>query len=195
MESESTIEVLPPYESRSYVDLTVAAMQQFGVKVAARARKNGSVLYRMSSAPTVHRQRLCGGGQLQPGGAFLAVLGCVIGGITVTGLNPASQQGDKVILDILQRCGGKFKAMEGGYRFSQSLAGIGDRPGRLPRLRACTVHLGCFCSGETVIHNAGRLRLESDRIEAMQTELAKMGARIQVEGTRCVSHRCGAACA
>lgn len=42
MESESTIEVLPPYESRSYVDLTVAAMQQFGVKVAARARKTAA---------------------------------------------------------------------------------------------------------------------------------------------------------
>ena len=43
--------------------------------------------------------------------------------------------------------------------------------------------LGCFCSGETVIHNAGRLRMkESDRIEAMQTELQKMGARITVDG-------------
>ena len=31
--------------------------------------------------------------------------------------------------------------------------------------------------------NAGRLRLkESDRIEAMQTELRKMGARIEVDG-------------
>lgn len=42
MESESTIEVLPPYESRSYVDLTVAAMQQFGIKVTARARKTAA---------------------------------------------------------------------------------------------------------------------------------------------------------
>ena len=47
MESESTIEVLAPYESRSYVDLTIGAMQQFGIKVASRARKNGSVLYRI----------------------------------------------------------------------------------------------------------------------------------------------------
>ena len=49
MESESSIEVLPPYESRSYVDLTIDAMQQFGVKVAARARKNGSVMYRVAA--------------------------------------------------------------------------------------------------------------------------------------------------
>ena len=50
--------------------------------------------------------------------AFLAVLGCVIGGITVTGLNPDSQQGDKVILDILKRCGGKFKPVEGGLHLA-----------------------------------------------------------------------------
>ena len=45
----TSIEVLPPYESRSYVDLTIDAMQQFGVKVAARARKNGSVMYRVAA--------------------------------------------------------------------------------------------------------------------------------------------------
>ena len=43
--------------------------------------------------------------------------------------------------------------------------------------------LATFCGGATVIRNAGRLRLkESDRIEAMAQELAKMGARVQVDG-------------
>ena len=43
--------------------------------------------------------------------------------------------------------------------------------------------LGALCKGETVIRNAGRLRLkESDRIDAMRDELQKMGARIDVEG-------------
>ena len=52
-----------------------------------------------------------------------------------------------------------------------------------PDLGPILFTLGCFCSGETVIRNAGRLRLkESDRIEAMQTELRKMGARIEVDG-------------
>ena len=162
MESESSIEVLAPYESRSYVDMTVDAMQQFGVKVASRARKNGSVMYQA---------------------AVLAVLGCVIGGITVTGLNPDSQQGDKVILDILKRCGGKFKPVEGGLHFDRSLLKATEIDlADCPDLGPILFTLGCFCSGETVIRNAGRLRLkESDRIEAMQTELRKMGARIEVD--------------
>ena len=120
MESESTIEVLPPYESRSYVDLTIGAMQQFGVKVTARARKNGSVIYRIAAPQRYTASDFAVEGDYSQA-AFLAVLGCVVGGITVTGLNPDSQQGDKVILDILQRCGGKCPAVEGGCRFERSL--------------------------------------------------------------------------
>ena len=182
MESESSIEVLPPYESRSYVDLTVAAMQQFGVKVTARARKNGSVIYRIAAPQRYSATDFAVEGDYSQA-AFLAVLGCVIGGITVTGLNPDSQQGDKVILDILQRCGGKFKAVTGGYRFSRSLLRATEIDlADCPDLGPILFTLGCFCSGETVIRNAGRLRLkESDRIDAMQTELQKMGARILVD--------------
>ena len=116
MESESSIEVLAPYESHSYVDLTLDAMQQFGVKVSARARKNGSMMYRVAAPQRYVASDFAVEGDYSQA-AFLAVLGCVIGGITITGLNPDSQQGDKVILDILKRCGGKFKPVEGGYHF------------------------------------------------------------------------------
>ena len=52
-----------------------------------------------------------------------------------------------------------------------------------PDLGPILFTLGCFCNGSTVIRNAGRLRLkESDRISAMQEELKKMGARIEVDG-------------
>ena len=115
--------------------------------------------------------------------AFLAVLGVLVGGITVTGLEPASRQGDRVILDILKRCGGKYTVGESGVRFSRSLLcateiDLADCPDLGPVLIA----LGCFCRGTTVIRNAGRLRLkESDRIAAMQQELAKFGARVEAD--------------
>ena len=183
MESESSIEVLAPYESRSYVDMTVDAMQQFGVKVTSRARKNGSVMYRVAAPQRYTASDFAVEGDYSQA-AFLAVLGCVIGGITVTGLNPDSQQGDKVSLDILKRCGGKFKPVEGGLHFDRSLLKATEIDlADCPDLGPILFTLGCFCSGETVIRNAGRLRLkESDRIEAMQTELRKMGARIEVDG-------------
>ena len=183
MESESSIEVLPPYESRSYVDLTIDAMQQFGVKVAARARKNGSVMYRVAAPQRYTASDFAVEGDYSQA-AFLAVLGCAVGGINVVGLNPDSQQGDKVILDILKRCGGKFKPIEGGYRFERSLLKATEIDlADCPDLGPILFTLGCFCNGSTVIRNAGRLRLkESDRISAMQEELKKMGARIEVDG-------------
>ena len=183
MESDSLIEVLPPYESRSYVDLTLDAMQQFGIKVAQRARKNGSVVYRIAAPQTYTASDVTIEGDYSQA-AFLAVLGCVLGGVAVTGLNPESKQGDKVIMDILQRCGGKYKAVDGGLKFSRSLLKATEIDlADCPDLGPILFTLGCFCSGETILRNAGRLRIkESDRIAAMQTELEKMGARIQVEG-------------
>ena len=81
MESESSIEVLAPYESRSYVDMTVDALQQFGVKVTSRARKNGSVMYRVAAPQRYTASDFAVEGDYSQA-AFLAVLGCVIGGIT-----------------------------------------------------------------------------------------------------------------
>lgn len=183
MESESTIEVRPPYESRSYVDMTVDAMQRFGIKVNARAHKDGAVVYRVN-AP--QRYKACDfaveGDYSQA--AFLAVLGTVVGGITVTGLNPDTHQGDKVILSILKRCGAKYAVKGDAIRFDRSLLRATEIDlADCPDLGPILITLGCFCSGTTVIKNAGRLRIkESDRIAAMQEELGKMGVRIEAEG-------------
>lgn len=146
MESESSIEVLAPYESRSYVDMTVDAMQQFGVKVTSRARKNGSVMYRVAAPQRYTASDFAVEGDYSQA-AFLAVLGCVIGGITVTGLNPDSQQGDKVILDILKRCGGKFKPVEGGLHFDRSLLKATEIDlADCPDLGPILFTLGCFAA-------------------------------------------------
>lgn len=183
MESESTIEVRPPYESHSYVDLTVDAMQRFGVKVTARTHRDGAVVYRVAAPQRYTACDFAVEGDYSQA-AFLAVLGTIIGGISVTGLNASSRQGDKVILDILKRCGAKYSVKGDVIQFSRSLLRATEIDlSDCPDLGPILIALGCFCSGTTVIRNAGRLRIkESDRIESMQTELAKMGARVEVEG-------------
>ena len=183
MESVSTIEVIPPYESRSYVDLTLDAMQKFGVKVTQRQRKDGSVLYRIPAPQRYSPCDLAVEGDYSQA-AFLALLGVLAGGITVSGLQASSRQGDRVILDILKRCGGKIANVGGNLRFSRSLLkateiDLADCPDLGPVLFA----LACFCHGTTVIRHAGRLRLkESDRIAAMQQELAKFGVAVEADG-------------
>ena len=183
LESPSTIQILPPFESRSYVGMTLDALARFGVQVTEAPGPDGKTVL---TIPAPQRYRPCDmaveGDYSQA--AFPAVLGALAGGVTVTGLAPESRQGDRVILDILQRCGAKFSAVSGGYRFERSLLraapiDLSDCPDLGPVLMA----MACFCSGTTVIENAGRLRLkESDRIAAMQAELAKFGGRVESSG-------------
>ena len=114
----------------------------------------------------------------------LLLLGVLAGDVTVTGLEPGTLQGDAVILDILRRCGGRAEAVPGGVRFQKSaLHGTKIDLADCPDLGPILMALGLLCEGETVITNAGRLRLkESDRIAAMEQELRKLGGQIESDG-------------
>ena len=55
--------------------------------------------------------------------------------------------------------------------------------------RYLIVGLGLLCEGTTVIRNAERLRIkESDRIEAMETELRACGGQLESEGGTITIH-------
>lgn len=183
MEAPSTIEVRAPFESRSYVDLTTDAMQKFGVKVSVRARKDGSATYKVAAPQHYAAADMDVEGDYSQA-AFLAVLGSTVGGITITGLPSGSHQGDRVILDILKQCGAKFERSGGHVTFHRSLLkAVEIDLADCPDLGPVLIALGCFCSGTTIIRNAGRLRIkECDRIAAMQEELAKMGGTVKADG-------------
>ena len=183
LESPSAIQVLPPFESRSYVGMTRDALARFGVETAEAPGPEGKTVLTIPAPQPYRPCDMAVEGDYSQA-AFPAVLGAIAGGVTVTGLDAASRQGDRVILDILQRFGAKITPVEGGYRFERSLLraapiDLADCPDLGPVLMA----MACFASGTTVIANAGRLRLkESDRIAAMQAELAKFGGRVQSSG-------------
>lgn len=177
LQRPSTIRVLPPFESRPYVDMTLAALADFGVE--AHFSPDEPDLLEVP-APQRYRNRdyTVEGDYSQA--AFLAVLGAVRGGITVTGLRPDSLQGDAAILSVLERCGASFCREGDAVHFEKSpLHAVDIDLACCPDLGPVLMVLGAFCEGETVIYNAGRLRLkESDRIEAMQKELEKFGVKI-----------------
>ena len=64
----------------------------------------------------------------------------------------------------------------------------------LALLLASLMVLGLFCEGQTVIRNAERLRIkESDRIEAMETELRKCGGVLSSAGGTITIEGCAGA--
>ena len=176
---DSTLHLIPPVESRSYIEMTRAAQAAFGV-----------------TSHWLDDTTLCipGGQQYHPRdyivegdysqAAFLAVLGAVKGGITLTGLAAETLQGDAAILGILRRCGAKFTRTEAGLVFEQApLHGVDIDLADCPDLGPVLMVLGLLCEGTTVIRNAERLRIkESDRIAAMEAELRACGGVLSSEG-------------
>ena len=179
LDGDSTLHLIPPVESRSYIEMTRAAQAAFGV-----------------TSHWLDDTTLCipGGQQYHPRdyivegdysqAAFLAVLGAVKGGITLTGLAAKTLQGDAAILDILRRCGAKFTQTEAGLVFEQApLHGVDIDLADCPDLGPVLMVLGLLCEGTTVIRNAERLRIkESDRIAAMEAELRACGGVLSSEG-------------
>ncbi len=90
-------------------------------------------------------------------------------------------QGDKVVLEILERMGATFLfekksiQIEGPQKLQGCVIDVNDCIDALPILAV----VGCFADGTTHIFNGAIARKkESDRIAAMQKELTKMGAEV-----------------
>ena len=102
--------------------------------------------------------------------------------ITLDNIDMEDVQGDKAIIEVLERMGAKFESQESklSLKKGSSLQGIridvNDFIDALPILAV----VGCFASGETEIVNGAIARKkESDRIHCIVTELKKMGADIE----------------
>lgn len=172
---DSELRAATPVESESYIGMTVDAMARHGVRVDR----------------TEAGWRIPGGQRYRPGrfavegdwsqGAFWLAAGLLGEDIAVTGLPAASPQGDRVVADILRRMGGALEAREGVLCAAASetrgtVIDAEDCPDLVPVLTA----LAAVSRGRTEIVHAARVRLkECDRLHAMASELAKLGARIE----------------
>ena len=186
----STLHLIPPVESRSYIDMTRAVQHAFGVE---------------SRWLDENTLEIPGGQHYLPGdytvegdysqAAFPAVLGAVTGGVAITGLSEETLQGDAAILEILRRCGARFTRTGQGVVFEKApLHGTDIDLADCPDLGPVLMVLGLLCEGTTVIRNAERLRIkESDRIEAMETELRACGGQLESEGGNITIHGCAGA--
>jgi 3-phosphoshikimate 1-carboxyvinyltransferase len=186
----STLHLLRPVESRSYIDMTRSVQAAFGVTSRWVDETTLEIPGGQAYRPCDYTVE---GDYSQA--AFPAVLGAVTGGVTLTGLAEPTLQGDAAILDILRRCGADFSRTEQGIVFRKApLHGTDIDLADCPDLGPVLMVLGLFCEGQTVIRNAERLRIkESDRIEAMETELRKCGGVLSSAGGAITIEGCAGA--
>lgn len=158
--TDSVIKITTPIESRSYIDLTLMAVKQFGIECdwvdEYSIKIKGGQTYKATEVEVEGDYS---------GSAFLEALNLFGGDVTVTGLNPNSIQGDKVYLK-------HYKMIEAGVPNIH----IGDCPDLGPILFATSAGKSGGIFGGTK-----RLKIkESDRAEAMATELKKFGVSVSV---------------
>ena len=179
LNGDSELIVLPPFESRSYVGLTMDVLENAGIRFAEAGdtiRIPGGQTY---ACPPYSVE----GDDSQA--AFFAVL-ALLGQrpVTVTNMRQESRQGDHVIVSLIEQAGGRSVPIEGGYRFEPGsrkpfTADLADCPDLGPVLFA----LAAGTEGTSVFTHCARLKIkESDRIRAMQEELAKLGILLEEDG-------------
>ncbi|MDP3178597.1 MAG: 3-phosphoshikimate 1-carboxyvinyltransferase [Spirochaetaceae bacterium] len=169
--------------SRGYIDLTLDTMRAFGVD---------------ASRDEFFREfRVSGNGSYSPadfevegdwsGAAFLLVAGALAAKdwpLTVTGLQAASSQPDRAIMEVLRMAGAGVEPGPGSVAVRRDRLGsfefdATDCPDLFPPL----VALAAACEGESRIAGASRLRgKESDRALALSEEFGALGIEILVRG-------------
>ncbi len=157
---DSTITLTGKMESTAYVDMTLWALQVFGISII----------------PTADGYAVPGGQQYRSPGiidvegdwsaaAFWEVCNFLGASVEVAGLKQDSLQGDRAICDVLR------EMKKGNCRVDAS-----DIPDLIPVLSVAA--LGS--PGETVIYNAARLRYkESDRLATSASMLRTLGGQVQ----------------
>jgi 3-phosphoshikimate 1-carboxyvinyltransferase len=169
-------------KSKPYIDLTLAVLKHFGWEVNHKNHEEFSFKERSSVKDTIE-YTVEGDWS---GAAFLLVAGAIAGPITVKGLQMDSTQADKAVMQALSSANASIQIEQDNITIGAGLNGLQafkfdatDCPDLFPPL----VALASMCKGVSVIKGVERLaHKESDRGLTLQTEFAKLGVTILLEG-------------
>ena len=167
-----------PPESAPYIELTRAALARFGV----RTEKEGNNFLVPPGQSYVSPGRAVVEGDWSNAAFWLCAGAIGKNAVTVTGLDPASLQGDRAVVETLRRFGARTETSENAVTvLPGALRGIEIDARDIPDLVPVLAVTAAAAEGETRVVGAGRLRLkESDRIASTAALLRALGARVSV---------------
>ena len=177
LEGDSSIRLTTALESRPYVDLTVAVLRLFGLRMPPYAQG-----WQIPGGQSIHTP-----GNLRAEGdwsnaAFWLCAGALSRPVEMVGLDPQSTQGDRAIAKILGDFGAKVEWEEELVRVSPApLKALKIDVRDIPDLVPPIALVAACAEGCTHIRGAARLRLkESDRLESICGAIRSLGGRAEV---------------
>lgn len=183
LKEDSEIVLLTPLSSAPYVKITLEVLENFGVNVfesekGYKIKGNGKFF-----------------GQVLPQGdwsnmAFFLVAGAINGEVSVKGLNLSSAQGDKKIIEILDKAGAQISANNECVKVAKSqLKSFSYDAEDCPDLVPITAVLASYANGDSIIKRVSRLKIkESDRITSTICMLAGFGIDAEFDGENLIVH-------
>lgn len=172
LDGDSTIKIIPPVESYSYIDMTIDVLKEFGIIIEKKSKNEFFI--KGNQKYLAHDTAIEGDWS---NAAALFAFNSIGGNVTVNGLNYESTQGDKICLELLKKLESE--------NVMDSEIDISNCPDLGPVLFAVAAILngGKFTGTK-------RLRIkECDRATAMQEELAKFGIKVDVLENDVVVHK------
>ncbi len=181
------LEVLGEVLSQPYVEMTLAVMVDFGIRVEAAPSLN---YFRIPKGEYCGREYQIEG-DASSASYFWAASAVTGGKVTVSNVPVPSLQGDAGLVPLLARMGCTVTQKEGGIRVEgpEQLEPITVDMGDMPDVAPTLAVVAAFAEGTTTINNIEHLRIkECDRISAVVTELRKLGAEVEEEQSRMHIH-------
>ena len=170
LEEDSEINITGKIESASYLNLTIKALADFGVRIS---RIDERTIY-IKGSQSFKKRILSVEGDYS-NAAFFDAFNLFGGNVAVTGLDSNTAQGDRVYKEAFELLN-KEKA----------IIDISDCPDLGPILMA----VAAAKNGATFT-GTQRLKIkESDRADAMKQELNKLGAKVKIEKNKITVYKC-----
>lgn len=168
---DSTLTIKEPFESRSYVDITIDVLKTFGIDI--QYLDKNTLFIRGNQKYQAKDVKVEGD---YSSAAFFGLLGAINNKVEITGLNSLSKQGDKVFFDYLKMANvnveGKESYIVSPNEYRNCTFDLADCPDLGPALMT----FACFSNKQMEFKNIARLRYkESDRVAVMIEELSKFG--------------------
>ncbi len=161
--------------SAPFIDLTIARMRDRGVEAKRSGAEIAVVPGRYASRDVIVE------GDATAASYFFAAAAITGGTVTVANVTKASEQGDIRMLDHLRAMGCRVETDDrhirvvGARRLAPLDADLADISDTFPTLAVCCA----FADGESTLVGLAHTRVqESDRIGAVATELARLGAAV-----------------
>jgi 3-phosphoshikimate 1-carboxyvinyltransferase len=172
------IEVTTELNSKPYVDMTIAIMQDFGVEIARDDYQRFTIRPTSYLPITTYQIE----SDASAASYFFAAPAICGGTVRIESISRKSKQGDIAFLDVLQKMGCIVKEGDNFIEVTgtQPLNGVEVDMGDIPDTAQTLAAIAPFASSPTRICGIASARLkETDRVHATCTELARLGVRVE----------------